>query len=35
VHTFVRSNYLRDVPELKRVGAQRVFTGEGERWRWP
>jgi len=30
VHTFVRSSYLRDVPELKHVGAQRVFTGEGE-----
>src|SRR4029079_615563 len=30
VHTFVRSGYLRDVPELKHVGAQRVFTGEGE-----
>jgi CPA2 family monovalent cation:H+ antiporter-2 len=30
VHTFVRSSYLRDVPELKHVGAERVFTGEGE-----
>jgi len=26
----VRSSYLRDVAELKHVGAQRVFTGEGE-----
>jgi CPA2 family monovalent cation:H+ antiporter-2 len=30
VHTFVRSSYLRDVPELKHVGAEQVFTGEGE-----
>jgi len=30
MHTFVRSSYLRDVPELKHVGAERVFTGEGE-----
>jgi monovalent cation:H+ antiporter-2, CPA2 family len=30
VHTFVRSSYLRDVPELRHVGAERVFTGEGE-----
>jgi monovalent cation:H+ antiporter-2, CPA2 family len=30
VHTFVRSSYLRDVPQLKQVGAQEVFTGEGE-----
>jgi len=30
LHTFVRSSYLRDVPELKHVGAERVFTGEGE-----
>jgi CPA2 family monovalent cation:H+ antiporter-2 len=30
VHTFVRSGYLRDVAPLKQVGAQRVFTGEGE-----
>ena len=30
LHTIVRSSYLRDVPELKHVGAQRVFTGEGE-----
>jgi CPA2 family monovalent cation:H+ antiporter-2 len=30
VHTFVRSSYLRDVAELEHVGAQRVFTGEGE-----
>jgi CPA2 family monovalent cation:H+ antiporter-2 len=30
VHTFVRSGYLRDVPELEQVGAGQVFTGEGE-----
>jgi CPA2 family monovalent cation:H+ antiporter-2 len=30
VHTIVRSSYLRDVPPLKQLGAQRVFTGEGE-----
>jgi CPA2 family monovalent cation:H+ antiporter-2 len=30
VHTIVRSGYLRDVPELKHVGAEEVFTGEGE-----
>ena len=30
VHTFVRSGYLRDVSELKHVGAEQVFTGEGE-----
>ena len=30
VHTFVRSSYLRDVPQLKHVGAEQVFTGEGE-----
>jgi monovalent cation:H+ antiporter-2, CPA2 family len=30
VHTFVRSSYLRDVAQLKQVGAQQVFTGEGE-----
>jgi CPA2 family monovalent cation:H+ antiporter-2 len=30
VHTFVRSAYLRDVPPLKRAGAEQVFAGEGE-----
>ena len=30
VHTFVRSAYLRDVPPLKRAGAEHVFAGEGE-----
>jgi len=30
VHVFVRSGYLRDVPPLKRAGAEQVFSGEGE-----
>jgi CPA2 family monovalent cation:H+ antiporter-2 len=30
LHTFVRSAYLRDVPPLKRAGAEQVFAGEGE-----
>jgi CPA2 family monovalent cation:H+ antiporter-2 len=29
-HIFVRSPYLRDVPSLRRAGAMRVFSGEGE-----
>jgi CPA2 family monovalent cation:H+ antiporter-2 len=29
-HIFVRSPYLRDVPSLRRAGAERVFSGEGE-----
>jgi monovalent cation:H+ antiporter-2, CPA2 family len=30
VHIFVRSNYLRDVPQLRSAGAEQVFAGEGE-----
>jgi CPA2 family monovalent cation:H+ antiporter-2 len=30
VHIFVRSAYLRDVPPLKRAGAEQVFAGEAE-----
>jgi CPA2 family monovalent cation:H+ antiporter-2 len=30
VHIFVRGAYLRDVPPLKRAGAEEVFAGEGE-----
>jgi CPA2 family monovalent cation:H+ antiporter-2 len=29
-HIFVRSPYLREVPSLRRAGAERVFSGEGE-----
>jgi K+:H+ antiporter len=29
-HIFVRSAYLRDVPPLRRAGAEQVFAGEGE-----
>ena len=29
-HIFVRGAYLRDVPTLRRAGADRVFSGEGE-----
>jgi CPA2 family monovalent cation:H+ antiporter-2 len=29
-HIFVRSPYLRDVPSLRRAGAERIFSGEGE-----
>ena len=30
VHIFVRSGYLRDVPQLRAAGAEQVFAGEGE-----
>jgi CPA2 family monovalent cation:H+ antiporter-2 len=30
VHVFARGAYLRDVPALRRVGAEQVFSGEGE-----
>jgi CPA2 family monovalent cation:H+ antiporter-2 len=30
VHTFARSAYLRDVPVLRKAGAEQVFSGEGE-----
>jgi len=30
IDIFVRSVYLRDVPQLKAAGAERVFSGEGE-----
>jgi CPA2 family monovalent cation:H+ antiporter-2 len=30
VHIFVRATYLRDVPPLRRAGAEQVFSGEGE-----
>jgi CPA2 family monovalent cation:H+ antiporter-2 len=30
MHIFVRSGYLRDVPGLRRAGAEQVFSGEGE-----
>ena len=30
IHVFARSGYLRDVPQLRRVGADHVFSGEGE-----
>jgi CPA2 family monovalent cation:H+ antiporter-2 len=30
VHVFVRSAYLRDVPLLRKAGAEQVFAGEGE-----
>src|SRR4030095_11269278 len=29
-HIFVRSAYLRDVPPLRKAGAEQVFAGEGE-----
>jgi CPA2 family monovalent cation:H+ antiporter-2 len=29
-HIFVRSAYLRDVPLLRKAGAEQVFAGEGE-----
>jgi len=30
VHVFARGGYLRDVPALRAVGAEHVFSGEGE-----
>jgi CPA2 family monovalent cation:H+ antiporter-2 len=30
IHVMVRSNYLRDVPRLRRAGAADVFAAEGE-----
>lgn len=30
IRVIARTNYLRDVPALKRVGADAVFSGEGE-----
>ena len=30
VHIFVRGTHLRDVPVLRRAGAEQVFAGEGE-----
>jgi CPA2 family monovalent cation:H+ antiporter-2 len=30
VHVFARGAYLRDVPALHAVGAEHVFSGEGE-----
>ncbi|OFW17056.1 MAG: sodium:proton exchanger [Acidobacteria bacterium RIFCSPLOWO2_12_FULL_67_14] len=30
VHVFARGAYLRDVPQLRRAGAEHVFSGEGE-----
>ena len=30
VHVFARGAYLRDVPALRRAGAEQVFSGEGE-----
>ena len=30
IHTFARGAYLRDVPTLRRAGAEQVFSGEGE-----
>ena len=30
VHIFARGAYLRDVPQLRRAGAEQVYSGEGE-----
>lgn len=30
IHVVARAAYLRDLPELKKAGADAVFTGEGE-----
>ncbi|MFO1022217.1 MAG: cation:proton antiporter [Planctomycetales bacterium] len=30
IRVFVRANYLRELPKLRRVGADVVFSGEGE-----
>ena len=30
IHVIVRAAYLADVPDLHAVGADRVFSGEGE-----
>ena len=30
IHVLARASYLRDIPELKKAGADMVFTGEGE-----
>ena len=30
IQVLARAAYLRDLPELRRAGADRIFTGEGE-----
>ena len=30
VHVLARTTYLRDVNDMRRAGADRIFTGEGE-----
>jgi len=30
IHVLARAAYLADLPDLQRVGADTIFTGEGE-----